>query len=55
MTEPNAFILSLAMLAAFALFAGGGWLIANKRDARKGLLMLIAAAVLVFNVAIWTL
>ena len=47
--------LSIAMLAAFALGAGGVWLIARKRDRRRGLLMLAAAIVTLANVLIWTL
>jgi high-affinity Fe2+/Pb2+ permease len=47
--------LALAMLAAFALAAGGVKL-ALKRDQRKhGLLMITAAAVLFANVLVWTL
>jgi hypothetical protein len=45
----------VAMLAAFACAIGGGWLIATRRDRRKGVLMLVMAAVLVGNVLIWTL
>lgn len=45
---------AIAMLAAFALVFGGITLI-RRPDARtKGVLMLVAAAVLVANVAIWT-
>jgi LPXTG-motif cell wall-anchored protein len=47
-------ILSLTVLAGFALLGGGVWLIARRRDSRKGVLMLVAAAVLFANVAIWT-
>jgi hypothetical protein len=46
---------SIAMLGAFACAAGGGYLIVKRRDVRKGVLMLVMAAVLVGNVAIWTL
>lgn len=46
---------SLAMIAAFACLAGGGYLIARGRDRRKGVLMIVMAAVLVGNVLIWTL
>ncbi|MEG3166040.1 hypothetical protein U1701_15700 [Sphingomonas sp. PB2P19] len=46
---------AIAMLAAFACLIGGGMLIAKKRDVRKGVLMLVMAAVLIGNVAIWTL
>lgn len=46
---------AIAMLGAFACLIGGGVLIAKKRDRRRGVLMLVMAAVLVVNVAIWTL
>ena len=45
---------AIAMLAAFACLFGGGYLIAKRRDRTKGVLMLVMAAVLVGNVAIWT-
>jgi hypothetical protein len=48
-------ILSITMLAIFALFAGGGWLIVRRRDRVRGGLMLVAALVLLFNVWIWTM
>lgn len=54
MTGANALFLSIAMLAAFALIAGGAYLLAKKRERRKGVLMIVAAAVLIGNVAIWT-
>ncbi len=46
--------LSLAMLAAFALAAGGLWLILARRTYRQGALMLVMAAVLVANVLVWS-
>jgi hypothetical protein len=46
---------SLAILAAFALCAGGVWLLAKRRAPRQGALMLVMAAILVANVLIWTL
>jgi high-affinity Fe2+/Pb2+ permease len=46
-------ILSILMLAGIALLAGGLHLIIRKRDKKRGLLMLIAAAVMFGNVAIW--
>lgn len=46
---------AVAMLAAFACLIGGGVLIAKRRDRRKGVLMVVMAAVLVGNVLIWTL
>lgn len=46
-------ILSILMLAGVALLAGGLYLLVRKRDAKRGLLMLVAAAVMFGNVAIW--
>jgi hypothetical protein len=43
------------MIAAFALVVGGIKLMRRKDDRGRGVLMLIAAAVLVANVAILTL
>ncbi len=48
-----AFALSIAMLAAFALIAGGVVLIVRKRDRQRGLLMIGVSLVLIVNVAIW--
>lgn len=47
-------ILSVSMLAVFALAAGSGYVIRRLRNRRQGLLMLAAAAVLLVNVLIWT-
>lgn len=49
-----AVLLSIGVIAAFALGAGGTWLIAKGRDRKRGLLMLAAAAVMLGNVLIWT-
>lgn len=46
---------ALAMLAAFACLIGGGMLIARRRNVGKGVLMLVMAAVLVGNAAVWTM
>jgi hypothetical protein len=48
-------LLSIAMLAVFALGAGGMWLIAKRRDLKRGVLMLAAGAVILGNVFIWTM
>ena len=46
--------MAIAMIAAFLLILGGIKLM--RRESRgKGILMLVAAAVLAGNVAIWTL
>jgi len=49
------FALSVAMIAVFALAGGGGWLIAKRRDRKRGILMIVAALVIAGNVAIWTM
>jgi LPXTG-motif cell wall-anchored protein len=46
-------VLSIIMLAGLMLLVGGGWMIAKRRDYKRGLLMLIAALVMFGNVAIW--
>ena len=47
--------MALAMIAAFALTAGGVKLAMSREHRSRGLLMIAAAAVLVGNVLIWTL
>ena len=47
--------LSIVMIAAFLLGAGGMWLIVRRGEAKKGVLMLVAALVLLGNVLIWTI
>ena len=49
----GATLLSIVMIAAFALAGGGVYLIAARRDVTKGALMIAAALVLGGNVAIW--
>ncbi|MGK6319698.1 hypothetical protein [Sphingomonas sp. DT-204] len=46
---------AVAMIAVFALAAGGLYLIARRRERTKGALMLACAAVILGNVLIWTL
>lgn len=48
-------ILSILMLAGFALSAGGLYLLIRKREIRQGWLMLAAAMVMFVNVAIWVI
>ena len=55
MTSLESLAPALAMLAAFACLIGGGVLILKRQNVRKGVLMLVMAAVLVGNVVIWTL
>jgi LPXTG-motif cell wall-anchored protein len=54
MTGPGATILSILVLAAFALVAGGLYLLIKRKERKQGLLMLIAAAVMFGNVLVWT-
>lgn len=51
---PGAILLSILMIAAFLLAAGGAWMIAKVRDTKKGILMVTAALVLLGNVLVWT-
>ena len=47
-------ILSLLMLAGFALAAGGAYTLAKLKDRKRGILMIIAALVMWGNVLVWT-
>jgi hypothetical protein len=49
-----ALTLSILMLAAFGLTAGGVWLVLKGRDRRKGGLMIVAAIVMLGNALIWS-
>ena len=44
---------AIAMLAMFACLIGGGGMIVKGVDRRKGVLLLVMAAVLLGNVVIW--
>ena len=46
--------MAIAMIAAFLLAVGGIQLMIRRGETQKGALMLVAAAVLVGNVLIWT-
>ncbi len=47
--------MALAMIAAFLLAAAGTKLLLQRESRSRGALMLVAAAVLVGNVLIWTI
>jgi hypothetical protein len=51
----NGLVPGLLMLAVFALAAGGVYLIRKRRDRKRAILMLVAAAVFLGNVLIMTL
>lgn len=48
-------LLSVAMIGVFLLAGGGFWMLAKRRDRKRGLLMLGAAAVMAVNVWLATL
>jgi LPXTG-motif cell wall-anchored protein len=53
MTGFAATLLSIAVLATFALVAGAVYLLVKRRERKQGILMLVAAAVLFGNVLVW--
>lgn len=53
MTGLIATLLSIAVLASFALIGGGGYLFLKGKNRKQGLLMLLAAFILLVNVLIW--
>jgi high-affinity Fe2+/Pb2+ permease len=55
MSGLGATFLSILMIAAFALAAGGIHLLIRRNDRKKGILMLVAAAVMFGNVLVWTI
>jgi len=46
--------MAAAMVAAFLLFAGGAKLVLARQTRTRGVLMIVAALVIVMNVMIWT-
>ena len=55
MTGPSPLILSILMIAAALLALGGIHLIVRRKERGRGALMLLAAAVALGNVLVWTL
>ena len=55
MTGLIATLLSIAMLASFALIGGGGYLFLTGRNRKQGMLMFLAAFILLVNVLIWVM
>jgi uncharacterized membrane protein YbhN (UPF0104 family) len=53
MMAADPLLLSLAVLASIALDVGGVWRIIRQADRRRGVLMIVAALVLLGNVLIW--
>jgi hypothetical protein len=54
MTGTPALLLSLLMLAGFALTGGGIYTLVKAKDRTRGVLMIVAALVMFGNVAIMT-
>ena len=54
MASFSALVMTAAMIAAFLLFAGGVKLVLVRQTRSRGVLMIIAALVIVTNVMIWT-
>jgi high-affinity Fe2+/Pb2+ permease len=50
----SSFAMATAMVAAFLLLAGGVRLAFDPQTRRRGILMIVAAVVIVMNVMIWT-
>jgi hypothetical protein len=55
MTGTPALLMSLLMIAGFALTAGGIYTLTRLGDRKRGILMIVAAVVMFANVAIITL
>jgi hypothetical protein len=55
MTGAGSTLMALAMIAAFLLIAGGIKMAMTPEHRKRGMLMIIAAAVVIANVLIWTL
>jgi high-affinity Fe2+/Pb2+ permease len=54
MDNLSSIAMALAMVAAFLLIAGGVKLTRDRQTRGRGILMIVAALVLVMNVMIWT-
>jgi hypothetical protein len=54
MTNFSSLAMALAMVAAFLLLVGGAKLALSPQSRSRGILMIIAALVIVMNVMIWT-
>lgn len=54
MTGFPAALLSILVLATFALVAGAIYMLVKRKERKQGILMLVAAAVMFGNVLVWT-
>jgi hypothetical protein len=54
MSNFSSIAMALAMIAAFLLVIGGVKFVSDRQTRTRGVLMIVAALVLVMNVMIWT-
>jgi high-affinity Fe2+/Pb2+ permease len=54
MTNFPGIVMAVAMVSALLLIAGGAKLALNRQTRGRGILMIVAALVMVMNVMIWT-
>ena len=54
MENYSSFAMAIAMVAAFLLVAGGVKLMLERQTRVRGVLMIVAALVIITNVMIWT-
>ncbi|MGN6058752.1 MAG: hypothetical protein ACTHOI_09255 [Sphingomicrobium sp.] len=50
----SSIVMAIAMVAAFLLIAGGVKLALDRETRARGILMIVAALVMIMNVMIWT-
>ena len=54
MTNFSSVVMAVGMVSAFLLIAGGVKLMSDRHTRTRGILMIVAALVIVMNVMIWT-
>ena len=54
MTDFSSVVMAVGMVSGFLLIAGGAKLMTDRQTRVRGVLMIVAALVIVMNVMIWT-
>ena len=54
MTNFSSVVMAIGMVSGFLLIAGGVKLMSDRQTRTRGVLMIVAALVIVMNVMIWT-
>lgn len=54
MTNFSSAVMAVAMVSGFLLLIGGAKLLADRQTRGRGILMILAALVMIMNVMIWT-